>query len=65
MRRRTAAQRPIGARSLAKAGAAGYFQVAARIKFMNSDPDLEPLRARADFKKLVQELEHKATTRAK
>jgi tetratricopeptide (TPR) repeat protein len=45
---------------LTKARADGYFQVSAKIKHMNSDPDLEPLRAREDFKKLVKELADKS-----
>jgi tetratricopeptide (TPR) repeat protein len=41
---------------LVRARAAGYFQIPAHLKNLEEDPDLAPLRFRADFQKLVGEL---------
>jgi serine/threonine protein kinase len=42
---------------LAKAQGAGFFKGQANVEHMKKDPDLDPLRNREDFKKLVAELE--------
>jgi serine/threonine protein kinase/tetratricopeptide (TPR) repeat protein len=41
---------------LARARAAGYFKVAGHVADLDTDPDLEPLRPRADYKRLYGEL---------
>jgi tetratricopeptide (TPR) repeat protein len=45
---------------LGQARGAGYFQRAANTKRMRQDPDLEVLRPRAEYQKLLTELEKKA-----
>jgi tetratricopeptide (TPR) repeat protein len=50
---------------LTKARGAGYFTSPARIKQMESDPDLESVRSRADYQKFAQELKERQTTQAK
>jgi hypothetical protein len=45
---------------LLKAQAVGYFDDAAIIEHMKRDHDLDSLRARADFRKLLANLEHNA-----
>jgi serine/threonine-protein kinase len=45
---------------LAQAHTAGYFKDAAKLEAMKKDKDLDPLRDRADFKKLLGELGPKA-----
>jgi serine/threonine-protein kinase len=42
---------------LTKTLAAGYFKLPAKVEHLKKDKDLDPLRARADFKKLLAELE--------
>jgi hypothetical protein len=42
---------------LGKARAVGYFQEPARVEHLKTDKDLDPLRDREDFKKLLAELE--------
>jgi hypothetical protein len=44
---------------LIRAQATGFFQEAARIAHMKEDTDLDALRPREDFQRLVQELEKK------
>jgi hypothetical protein len=41
---------------LARAGAIGYFQEPARVEHLKEDKDLDSLRDREDFKKLLAEL---------
>ncbi len=43
---------------LMKAQAAGYFNEVAIVEHMKQDHDLDPLRSRADFQKLLAKLEH-------
>ena len=50
---------------LQQAREAGYFQDAARVANLKTDSDLAPLRARADFQKLLAELEETATKPSK
>jgi serine/threonine-protein kinase len=50
---------------LAQAHAAGYFKSAAALATAKKDKDLDPLRSRDDFKKLLSELEAKAGVVAK
>jgi serine/threonine protein kinase len=40
---------------LGRLKAAGYFQSAERLKELRTDPDLQPLRGRADFQKLLSQ----------
>jgi serine/threonine-protein kinase len=42
---------------LRKAAELGYFKAAANVDFFETDPDLEPLRSRPDFQRLLSELE--------
>ena len=44
---------------LVKLIAAGHFDDLAKIDHLKKDPDLDSLRGRADFQKLLQELEAK------
>jgi hypothetical protein len=41
---------------LRQAGARGYFKAATCLDELKKDPDLDPLRPRADFRKLLDEL---------
>jgi hypothetical protein len=50
---------------LGQAQAAGFFKDPAKIEHLKKDADLDPLRSRDDFKKLLKELEEKAKTSAK
>jgi hypothetical protein len=45
-----------------QAQTAGYFDNQARVNRLKKDTDLQPLRLRADFGKLVAELEDKRIT---
>src|SRR5262249_12583152 len=38
---------------LARAQADGYFKAPARVAYLKKDPDLDPMRSRDDFKRLV------------
>jgi hypothetical protein len=42
---------------LAKAGASGHFKDPARVEHLKKDSDLDPLRTREDYKKLLANLE--------
>jgi hypothetical protein len=44
---------------LERARKAGYFNDAARVELMKQDSDLDFLRGRADYQKLLAELEKK------
>jgi tetratricopeptide (TPR) repeat protein len=50
---------------LTKAHAAGLFKDPAHVTHLKKDPDLAPLRARDDFRKLLVALEEKAKTEAR
>jgi serine/threonine-protein kinase len=45
---------------LGRARVAGFFEEAEMVRNLKKDPDLDPLRARADFKKLLADLENEA-----
>ena len=50
---------------LGKARKAGYFKEATDVEHLKKDSDLDSLRSRDDYKKLVADLEAKTTAKRK